>query len=310
MGVQSRTADDVVGQIATKQHGVVTRAQLLNAGVSTKEVECRLQKGTLLPVYRGVYRVGHRAPSIEARYMAAVHACGNRAVLSGRAAAFVYGLVRGQPPPPEVTSPTQRRVDGAKTHHCRDLDARDTTTWRGIPITTVPRTLVDLAASLTAEELARACHEAGFRHDTTPRQVEEVLARRPNSPGAAKLRRVLLGDVRVTLSKLERRFLELLREAGLPLPETNRPAGGRRVDCRWPDQRVTVELDSYRYHSPRHAWERDRRREREAYARGDEFRRYTYGDVFEGGSRLMMSELRALLTRRYRQPARRGDRVA
>ena len=111
--------------------------------------------------------------------------------------------------------------------------------------------------------------------------VEAVLARRPNSPGAAKLRAILRGDVRVTLSRLEARFLERLREAGLVLPRTNRPAGGRRVDCRWPEQRLTVELDSYRYHHSRHAWEQDRRREREARARGDEFRRYTYGDVFE-----------------------------
>jgi len=98
----------------------------------------------------------------------------------------------------------------------------------------------------------------------------------------------------VTLSRLERAFLELLRDAGLPLPITNRPAGGRRVDCRWPEHRLTVELDSYRYHSSRLAWERDRRREREAYARGDQFRRYTYDDVFVN-PRLMLSELRALL---------------
>ena len=71
------------------------------------------------------------------------------------------------------------------------------------------------------------------------------------------------------------------REEALPLPNTNRPAGGRYVDCRWPDHALTVELDGYRYHSSRHAWEHDRRREREAYARGDDFRRYTYGDVFE-----------------------------
>ena len=108
-----------------------------------------------------------------------------------------------------------------------------------------------------------------------------MLERRPNSPGARKLRAILRGDERVTLSKLEATFLNRLRAAGLVLPETNRPAGGRRVDCRWPAQRLTVELDSYRYHHSRHAWEQDRRREREAHARGDEFRRYTYGDVLE-----------------------------
>ncbi len=108
------------------------------------------------------------------------------------------------------------------------------------------------------------------------------------------MRSVLRGEVRVSLSKLERRFLALLREAGLVLPQTNRVAGGRRVDCRWPELRLTVELDSYTYHHSRHAWEQDRRREREARARGDEFRRYTYGDVFEDPT-LMMAELRRLL---------------
>jgi len=98
----------------------------------------------------------------------------------------------------------------------------------------------------------------------------------------------------VTLSKLERRFLALLREERLPLPRTNKPAGGRRVDCRWPDYRLTVELDGYRFHQSRYAWEQDRRREREARARGDEFRRYTYGDVFEH-PQLMLNELRLLL---------------
>ena len=166
--------------------------------------------------------------------------------------------------------------------------------WLGIPVTSVPRTLVDLAAVMQIDDLARACHEAGVRYRTTPADVEAVLARRPNSRGAAELRRILHGDVRVTLSTLEARFLGRLREAGLVLPQTNRLAGGRRVDCRWPAQRLTVELDGYRYHQSRRAWEQDRRREREARARGDEFRRYTYGDVLET-PRLMLAELRALL---------------
>ena len=121
-----------------------------------------------------------------------------------------------------------------------------------------------------------------------------MLAKRPRTKGAKKLRAVLRGDVQVTLSELERRFQALLEQAGLPLPKTNKRAHGRRVDCRWPEHRLTVELDSYRYHRSRHAWEQDRRREREARARGDEFRRYTYGDVLES-PRLMLAELRALL---------------
>lgn len=298
MGVvrpQNGTAEQKLARIAGRQHGVVTRGQLVGAGVTADEIKQRLRTGALLREYRGVYRVGHRAPIVEARYLAAVLACGEGALLSGRAAAYMLGVLKGPAPPPEVTAPTGRRVKGVRTRRERGMDRRDATSWRGIPVTTVPRTLVDLAAVLGEDALARACHEAGVLHRTTPAQVDAVLARRPNSPGAAKLRRVLRGDVHVTLSKLERRFLKLLREHGLALPETNRPAGGRRVDCRWPERRLTVELDSYRYHHSRHAWEQDRRREREAHARGDDFRRYTHGDVCEH-PRLMLKELRALLS--------------
>jgi hypothetical protein len=161
-------------------------------------------------------------------------------------------------------------------------------------VTTVARTLVDLAAVLDLDDLARACHEAGVRYRTTPADVDAVLALRPRVAGAGKLHRILHGDVRVTLSVLEKRFLKQLASAGLPLPETNRPAGGRRVDCRWPEERLTVEHDSYRFHHSRHSWEQDRRREREARARDDEFRRYTYGDVLEEPT-LMLAELRGLL---------------
>lgn len=280
--------------MATAAHGVVTRMELLRAGVSAAEITHRLGTGTLLPVHRGVYRVGHRAPSVESSYLAAVRACGESALLAGQAAAHLLMLLRGTPSAPEVIAPVQRRVPGVVTRRFRCLAPGDATIWRGIPVTTVARTLTDLAAVLAVDDLARACHEAGVRYQSTPAQVEAVLVRRPRTPGAGKLRRILNGDVQVTLSKLEARFLELLRASGLPLPQTNRMAGGRRVDCRWPEQRLTVELDGYRYHHSRHAWEQDHRREREARARGDEFRRYTYGDVSEAPE-LMLAELRALL---------------
>ena len=281
----------MVAKLATRSHGVVTRGQLLAAGITLAEIRQRLAIGALQREHWGVYRVGHRAPSVEARYLAAVWACGDAAVLSGRAAAHLWGILKGAAPPPEVTAPGEHRIEGVTTHRARSIER---TTHRGIPVTTVPRTLVDLASHLSLDALARACHEAGVKYDTTPSQVEAVLAKRPKTKGAAKLRAVLRGDMPVTLSELERQFQRRLKEAGLPLPKTNKPAHGRRVDCRWPDLRLTVELDSYRYHHSRHAWEQDRRREREARARGDEFRRYTYGDVVER-PRLMLAELRALL---------------
>ncbi|CAN5597109.1 hypothetical protein BH20ACT18_BH20ACT18_14600 [soil metagenome] len=178
---------------------MATRGQLLGAGLSASDIERRLRKGVLLAEYRGVYRVGHRAPSVEARYMAAVCACGDGALLSGRAAARLLGLLKGAEPGPEVITRTERRIAGISTQRSRSIDRRDATAFRGIPITTVPRTLVDLAAVLAVDKLARACHEAGVLHRATPAQVEAVLARRANSPSAGQLRRVLRGEVHVTL---------------------------------------------------------------------------------------------------------------
>ena len=293
MTYRTTTVEAVLARLALRQHGVVTRAQLLRAGVTVHEITHRLRVGALLQEHRGVYRVGHRAPSLEARYLAAVLACGDGARLSGPAAAHLLGLLKGPVPQSEVTTPLKRRIDGVTVRRGR-IDGADRAVYRGIPITAVSRTLADLAANLTLDELARACHEAGVRFGTTPTDVAAVLERRPKTPGAAKLRRIVRGDARVTLSALERGFLALLREHRLPLPVTNRPAGAHYVDCRWPERRLTVELDSYRFHHSRHAWEQDRRRERDARARGDEFRRYTWADVFEQPGP-MISELRTLI---------------
>ncbi len=180
------------------------------------------------------------------------------------------------------------------TRRDRRLDPRHATTFRGIPVTTVPRTLVDLAGVLSNPTLHARVTRPRFCSGSRRRWSKPCSATCPNAAGAGLLRVVLLGGVPVSLSKIESVFFNGLREEGLPLPETT--AGRRRrVDCRWPDYRLTVEIDGYRYHHSRHAWEQDRRREREARARGDEFRRYTYGDVMED-RRYMFAELRQLLS--------------
>jgi hypothetical protein len=294
VATKDRTVEEILGELARESHGVVTRQEVLRAGVTKAELLRRVEIGALIPVHRGVFRVGHRAPSLEARYLAAVKACGDRSLLAGRAAAHLFGLLKGSPSLPEVVVPTERRITGVVTHRTREIEPGDATTWRGVPVTTIPRTLVDLAAVLPSDELARACHEAEVRYRVTPPAIEAVLGRRKNSPGARQLRQVLWGEIPVSLSRLEAAFIAAVREAGLPIPETNRPAGGRRVDCRWPDQRVTVELDSYRFHNTRHAWELDRQREREARARGDDFRRYSWADVSENPGP-MLADLRSLL---------------
>jgi putative AbiEi antitoxin of type IV toxin-antitoxin system len=289
-----RTADWVIHELATRSHGIVTRGELLGAGLSPKQIENRLGKGVLALVHRGVYRAGHLAPSVEATYLAAVKACGPGALLAGRAAAHLWGLTKATPSQIEVLAPTDRHIPGLIVHRARRTELGDATERFGIPVTNVPRTLLDIASSLPEPALARACHEAGVKYRTTPRQVEAVLERLSNASGRAKLLRIIGAKVPVTLSRLESRSLSRLRKAGLPLPITNRMAGNRRVDCRWPEDRLTVELDSYRFHNSRHSWERDRLREREARMRGDEFRRYSWADVFEAPA-FMLTELRRLL---------------
>ena len=294
IGPEVRTADEIIRDLASKAHGVVTRSELVDAGLTTDEIKRRRERGLLLPIHRGVYRVGHHAPSLEARYLAAVKACGDGAVLAGLAAAFLWRLIKGSPPQPVVLASSDRRLTAVRVHRVRRTELPKPAMKRGIPLTTVPRTLVDLASSLPEPALARACHEAGVLYRTTPKDADAVLRGLPNARGRAKLERVLHGEVPVTLSRLESTFLKLLRDARLPLPVTNKVAGGHRVDCRWTEQRLTVELDSYRHHNSRHSWEKDRLREREARRRADEFRRYTWADVFEQ-PREMLDELAMLL---------------
>ena len=287
-----RTVEQIIAGLARPRHGVVTRALLLAAGVTADQIDARIASGTLIVVHRGVYRVGHAAPLAEATYLAAVLACGDGALLGGLAACWLHRLVSDGAPAPTVWSPRERRVPGIVCRRARREPLPSTRVAR-IPVVSVSRALVDAAAVLPAGELVGVCHEAGVKHRTTPRQVARVMP--ANAPGARRLRAVLTGEQQVTLSRLETAFRELMRDHGLPPAVTNKVASGRRVDCRWPDRRVTVELDSFTFHNTRQAWERDRRREREAYARGDQFRRYTWADVFEDPT-LMLAELRGLLS--------------
>jgi hypothetical protein len=281
MAAQNRTAEQLIEKLARPSQGVVDREELLAAGVSRHRIARCLKNGVLWPEFEGVYRVGHRAPSVEAHYMAAVKACGKGSVLRGRAAAHLWGLTKGPAPTPEVLTPTERRVKGIRTTRSRRIDRRDVTKRYGIPITTVTRTVVDLAADSTPEELALQFHAAATRYKVKPHHVEAVLVRRRNAKGAIKLRRVIYGDTRALLSELERGFIALLEANDLPLPKTNIPVDGHWVDCRWEEYALTAELESYEFHNTRHAWETDQKRERKARQRGDEYRRYVYSDIFE-----------------------------
>ena len=189
-------------------------------------------------------------------------------------------------------------MKGVLTRRRRRSDPKkDSTEWRGIPVTTVPATLISLSSLLSFDELCRAVHEADVRHEIGADQIERALERHATARGRARLLALAKGDAPIVLSRLERLFLALLRKHDLPLPETNRPEGAGYVDCRWPARKLTVELDSYRFHRTRRSWEQDRQRERRARARGDEFRRFTWRDVVEDPAPTI-AELRRLLERR------------
>src|SRR4051794_33861863 len=295
MGGRSRTVEEIIAEFATQAHGIVTRRELLGAAVTSKQIKRRIEKGALIPEYPGVYRAGHAARSRESDYMAAIKASGDGAALYNQAAGHLLGLLKSPGwPAPAVLTRTERKIEGLKTRHVRNPHPRDITVVNLIPVTTVPLTLVHLAAVLDDEELARACHLAHVIYRVGPQHVQQVLRRVPRAKGAARLKAIIAGDTKTLLSYLEKGFIAILKVAGLPLPDTNRYTDGHYVDCRWPDRKLTVELLGFRFHNSRFSFDEVGDREREAYARKDAFRRYTYKDVFDEPER-MLAELRELL---------------
>lgn len=280
---------DEVARIAGRQHGRISHAQLLDVGVGRDRIKRWRADGRLRRVHRGVYAVGHAAPSLYAELMAAVLAGGPGAVVSHRSAAHALGLVRVRPRLPEISVPapggrSQRRI---VVHRAQVLKPGDTTKLERIAMTSVPRVLLDLAPALTPSELCRAAHEGWIRHGTTPGGVRACVARNPTKKGAPKLLRAIGSDV--TLSDLEDGFLELLARHDLPLPRTNVDHAGDKVDCHWAHLNLTIELLSFRFHGTRKAFEDDvARRRRSSHIA------YTWGDVFERGDRTA-AELTSLL---------------
>jgi len=281
---------DAVAVIASRQHGRISHRQLVAAGVDRDRIKRWCADGRLRRVHRQVYAVGHAAPSLHAGLMAAVLACGSGAVVSHRSAGHALGILRVRPQLPEISVSTAggRRQKRIVVHRNQTVARADTTRLHGIPMTAVPRVLLDLASSTTPPELTRAGHEAWIRHRTSPRDIAACIERNPTKKGAARLRRALGCDV--TLSALEDGFVDLLAGHGLPAPRTNIDHAGDKVDCHWPRFGVTVELLSYRFHASRRAFEDDIARRRRSRHLA-----YTWGDVFERGQQTA-AELTPLLT--------------
>jgi very-short-patch-repair endonuclease len=282
--------------LAERQHGVVGRCQILDAGVGRRVVERRLEAGRLHVVQRGVYAVGHRVLTREGQWMAAVLAAGPRAALSHRSAAALW-MVRSSTEL-EVTVPTGRARPGIMIHRAL-VPADELTTQRGIPVTTVPRTLFDLAGNLPRHQVERAINEAEVRRLADPLSLADLLDRYPRRLGAPAIRSILHDGVTVTRSELEARFLSFLRKCGLPRPETNTRlhVAGRWIecDCLWRERGLIVELDGWAAHGTAAAFERDRARDRILQAHGWRLARVTWRQLRDDG-RAVAYDLSALLS--------------
>jgi putative AbiEi antitoxin of type IV toxin-antitoxin system/uncharacterized protein DUF559 len=295
--------DRAIAALAARQHGLVTRPQLLALGVGRRAIGHRLARGRLHAVHRGVYAVGHRILAKDAAWMAAVLAIGPDAVLSHRSAAALWGIRMTARTRIEVTAPRGvRSRQGIQVHEARLADD-EMTVERAIPVTTPARTLLDVAAVIPPSRLERAINEAEVLRLADATSLATLAARHPHRPGVPALRRLLdaggIGTA-ITRSELEDRFLAFLDRAGLPRPQLNvrleLPGGWIEADCVWRAQRVVVELDGYASHGTRAAFDRDRARDRMLQAAGWRAVRVTWRHLHDDAAALE-SEFGTLLLR-------------
>jgi predicted transcriptional regulator of viral defense system len=277
----STPLDVAVAELAEAQWGVVTLAQLRALGLGARAVQRRCVSGRLRRLHRGVYAVGHRVLRPEGRRLAAVLACGPGAVLSHRSAAAHWELLGSAAAVVDVTAPVTRSgAPGIRLHRSRSLAARDATSHRGIPITTVARTLLELAATVRSDRLERALAQAQRLQLYDHNAITGVLTRANGHWGAGALARATAIEPQLTRSELEARFLKLVRDAGMPEPMTNlvlaAPDNPRlEVDACWPAHHLIVELDGWETHRTRAAFEADRRRDAALQAAGWRVLRFT-----------------------------------
>jgi len=221
MGDQT-SHDTAIGELACRQHGNVTRAQLLAIGVTPKGIHHRVSTGRLYPVHTGVFAVGRPPRTPHERACAAVLACGPTAALSHSSAMVLWGLWKHWSFPLEVAVKADRRPTGIRTHHIRTLHPKDLTTQHGIRTTTTARTLLDMSRRLTAKQLTRAVNEAIHQRHLRHSHLEELLTRHAQHPNAARLTPYLnKPKTGTSRSQLEDDFLTLCRDHGLPTPLTN-----------------------------------------------------------------------------------------
>jgi very-short-patch-repair endonuclease len=266
--------DGVIARMAARQRGLVTRAQLIDAGLGRSGIRRRVEAGRLHLLHRGVYAVGHPGLAPGARELAAVLACGPSATLSHTSAAALWRLL---PSPDAVhVTLTARRRDGpagVAVHHAARAERR---IRDGIPVTSPLRTIADVAGMVGERELDRAVAEALALRLVRPPQLDALVTAAAGRRGVATLRAILDGGPRLTRSEAERLLLRVVARANLPRPRTNVRLGDREVDAYWPDARLVVESDGYATHSGRRSFEDDRLRDAALEASGLRVMRFTW----------------------------------
>jgi len=260
----------------------VSRDQLRELGYGRHAIAHRIEKGLLFPLRRGVYSVGRPEVSDKGRWMAAVLACGDGAVLSHSSAAALWRIgseSRSGTIELSLPSPSRRRRPGLRIHRRPSLQDRNTTEY-GIPVTTPIQTLIDLTPRHDRPGVERMINEADKYNLTNPPRLREALDARPGEPGVAKLRQILdRRTFRLTKEELERRFLPLAARAGLPVPLTGQVVNEFEVDFYWPELGLVIETDGLRYHRTPAEQARDRLRDQAHTAAGLTQLRFTHEQV-------------------------------
>jgi very-short-patch-repair endonuclease len=293
-----------IWRLAERQHGVVTRRQLLDLGRNDDAIQHRIRRGRLYPLHRGVYAVGRPDLTRYGIWMAAVLACGEGAVLSHGSAAALWSLCQVEGWVIEVSVPVRsfRRRPGLLVHRRSSLAAHERAEQNGIPVTSPICTLIDLAPRLTPEQVEAAINEADRLELVDPETLRAALDEVSPRPGVRVLRRTLdRRTFHLTDSQLERRFLPLARRAGLPPPLTQQWVNGFRVDFYWPELGLVVETDGLRYHRTPSQQARDRLRDQTHTSAGLTALRFTHAQVrFEPGQ-VEETLARTVATTRRRQ---------
>ncbi|HTT30184.1 MAG TPA: type IV toxin-antitoxin system AbiEi family antitoxin domain-containing protein [Solirubrobacteraceae bacterium] len=260
--------DRAIAAVAARQNGNITRQQLYGLGLDDNAIAYRIRVGRLYRVFRGVYSVGRPAITPHQRAAAAVLACGPGAALSQGSAMTLWGYWRHWDTPFEVTVVGDRRTRGIHVHRSTTLRRPDITTQLGIRVTTPARTLIDMTPRLKDKALKRNVNNALNSRWLTEDQLADTLARHPNAPGTKRIAKLIGLPGTPTRSGWEDEFPAFCAKYGLPAPVMGQPFHGYILDALFVEDGVIVELDSWRFHKGKPAFETDRERDADTLAHG------------------------------------------